>query len=182
MRKPNLTQRALEEVKKISVMFLYLFLLFGLFRIHESIILTEHQIPLSNYGFALANALILAKVMLVAENLHLGSRFQGSPIVYPILLKSIVFAIVLICFHILENVIVGMWHGMTMVQSIPGVGGGGLKGVFSVGAILAVALVPFFAFRDISRVVGASKLLSLVFTRGPGDVIVEFRLRLPENR
>jgi len=182
MRKPNLTQRALEEVKKISVMFLYLFLLFGLFRIHESIILTEHQIPLSNYGFALVNALILAKVMLVAENLHLGSRFQGSPLVYPILLKSIVFAIVLICFHILENVIVGMWHGMTMVQSIPGVGGGGLKGVFSVGAILAVALVPFFAFREISRVVGASKLLSLVFTRGPGDVIVEFRLRLPENR
>jgi len=78
MRKPNLTQRALEEVKKISVMFLYLFLLFGLFRIHESIILTEHQIPLSNYGFALVNALILAKVMLVAEDLRLGSRFKGS--------------------------------------------------------------------------------------------------------
>ena len=71
---------------------------------------------------------------------------------------------------------------MTMVQSIPGVGGGGLKGVFSVGLIMAVALIPFFAFREISRVVGASELLSLVFTRSPGDVIVEFRLRVPEDR
>src|SRR5271165_2272584 len=182
MRKPNLTQRVLEELKKFSVMFLYLFLLFALFNIHESLILRKHQISFSNYGFALINALVLAKVMLVAEDLHLGSRFKGSPLVYPILFKSIVFAIVLICFHILENVTIGMWHGMTMVQSIPGVGGGGLKGVFSVGAILAVALVPFFAFREISRVVGASKLLSLVFTRSPGDVIVEFRLRVPEDR
>ena len=182
MRKPNLAQRALEELKKFSVMFLYLFILFALFNIHESLILTKHEIPFSNYGFALVNALVLAKVMLVAEDLHLGSRFKGSPLVYPILFKSIVFATVLICFHILENVIVGMWQGMTMVQSIPGVGGGGLKGVFSVGVIMAVALIPFFAFREISRVVGESKLLSFVFTRGPGDVIVEFRLRVPEDR
>ena len=182
MRKPNLSQRALDEVKKFWVMLLYLFLLFALLNIHKSIILAEHQIPFSDYGFALVNALILAKVMLVAENLHLGSRFEGSPLVYPILFKSIVFAIVLICFHILENVVVGMWHGMTMMQSIPGVGGGGLKGVFSAGAIMAVALIPFFAFREISRVVGASKLVSLVFTRGPGDVIVEFRLRPLEHR
>lgn len=165
--KRSLKEIALDETKKLFVIFVYLFVLFGLLSLYEWIILAKHQISYRPYGFALINALVLAKVMLVAEDLNMGGRFfKNRPLVYPILFKSIVFAIVLICFHIVEHVIVGVWDGRTIVQSIPGFGGDGLKGILSVGMIMFVALIPFFAFKEIGRVIGEHELHSLIFKRG----------------
>jgi hypothetical protein len=84
-RSRSVKERAVHEVKQLVLMFLYLFVLFGLFSIHESIILEQHNLDFTRYGFALVNALILAKVMLVAEDLRLGRRFKGSPLIYPVL-------------------------------------------------------------------------------------------------
>ena len=81
----RLKERAIHEVVQFLIMFLYLFVLFGLFSIHESIILEQHNLDFTRYGFALVNGLILAKVMLVAEDLRLGRRFKGSPLIYPVL-------------------------------------------------------------------------------------------------
>ncbi|HEY6281984.1 MAG TPA: hypothetical protein VIW72_09395 [Burkholderiales bacterium] len=165
--KRNLKEIALDETKKMFVIFIYLFILFGLLSLYEWIILAKHQISYRPYGFAIINALVLAKVMLIAEDLNLGGRFfKDRPLVYPILFKSMVFAIVLICFHIVEHVIVGVWDGKAIIQSIPGIGGGGLKGILAVGMIMFVALIPFFAFKEISRAVGERELYSLIFTGG----------------
>jgi hypothetical protein len=83
-------------------MFLYLPLVFGLLAIHQSIILSRYKIDYQSHGFAVINALVFAKVMLVAEDLRLGDRFDDKPLIYPILFKSLLFAIILICFHIVE--------------------------------------------------------------------------------
>ena len=48
-------------------MFLYLWVLFGLFVLNERIILGQRGISLPLQGFAVLNALILAKVMLIAD-------------------------------------------------------------------------------------------------------------------
>jgi hypothetical protein len=54
-------------------------------------------------------------------------------------------------------------RGKTIAQSTPEFGGGSLGGIFSVALILTVALIPFFAFREIGRVLGADRLKSLIF-------------------
>jgi len=160
----SLKEIALDETKKLFVMFVYLLLLFSLLVIYEWIILAKHQISYRPYGFAIINALVLAKVMLIAEDLNLGGRFfKNRPLIYPVLFKSMVFASVLICFHIVEHVIVGVWDGRTITQSIPGFGGGGLKGIVAVTMIMFVALIPFFAFKEIGRVIGEGELYSLMF-------------------
>jgi hypothetical protein len=100
--------------------------------------------------------------------MHLGRRFEDQPLVYSILFKSIVFAIALICFHIAEHVIIGMWHGRTMAESIAEVGANNLKEIVSIGLIATIALVPFFILRDIHRVIGEDYFRSLFFhRRGP---------------
>lgn len=173
----KLRDKAVHQVAQFLFIFLYLFVLLGLFAIDRSIVLEQHNLHFTDYGFALVNALILAKVMLVAEDLHLGRRFEDSPLVYPILLKSLLFAIVLICFHIVESAIEGLWHGKAILESISGIGGGGIKGLLSLGIIMFVALIPFFAFREISRVFGSAVLHTLLFKRGAKEVIIEFKLR-----
>jgi len=77
--------------------------------------------------------------------------------------KSAVFAVILLCFHIIEETLIGVLHGNALSQSIPEIGGGTLQGILMVGIIMFVVLMPFFAFRELGRAIGAEQLRSLLF-------------------
>jgi hypothetical protein len=47
--------------------------------------------------------------------------------------------------------------------SLPEIGGGGFVGLASVTLILFVALIPFFAFRNLKRALGADRMNTLLF-------------------
>ena len=163
--KHNLKEKAEDQIKHFTLMFLYLWVVFGMLAIHESIILSQHQINYVSHGLAVVNALVFAKVMLVAEDFHLGYRLHNHPLIYSVLFKSILFAIALICSHILEHVLIGMWHGKPMVESIAEVGANRLFGIVSLGIIGTVALAPFFILSEISRVIGRDNFWVLFFHR-----------------
>ncbi|MGC1179960.1 MAG: hypothetical protein WA884_13310 [Methyloceanibacter sp.] len=165
-RKRPVKQILLDEAKKFIGIFVYLVIVFGLFVLHEWVVLSNQHISYRFYGFALINALVLAKIILVAEGLHFADRFREKPLAYPIVYKSLAFTILLICAYIAEEIIVAMLHGKTAVQGMPDIGGGTIGGFTSVAIIMCVALIPFFAFREISRVFGEAELHALVFTRG----------------
>jgi hypothetical protein len=116
----------------------------SLFLTYKSVILAQHHIALASHGFALLDALALAKIMLVAQKLHLADQFKEAPLIYPTLCKSAAFAVVLGCFKILEEAVIGLYHGRSFNQSISAIGGGTLKGILSLVALLAVLLIPFF--------------------------------------
>jgi hypothetical protein len=161
--KRNLKERILDSIKTFTQMFLYLWLVFGLLAIHELIILSQHQIDYKSHGLAVVNALVFAKVMLVADDLRLGNRFNDKPLIYPVLLKSLLFAMALICFHIAEHVLIGMWHGRGVAESFSEIGANKLRGMVSISVIATVALIPYFVLREIGRVIGRDKLWSLFF-------------------
>jgi hypothetical protein len=163
----NRRQKIIKEIKKFLTMTAYLWVLFFLFSLHESIVLSQYHIGYTFFGIPIVNALVLAKVMLVADDLHLGERFKERPLIYPIVYKSIMFAIVFIIFHILEESLIGMFRGRPISESLSSVGGGSLGGILSRAAILVVALGPFFAFREIGRAIGERELRSLLLTQGP---------------
>jgi len=115
----NLKERAFEEFKRLVAIFLYLWVVFGLLSIHKSLVLSQQHLDSEEHAFAIINAFVFAKVLLVGEDLHFGRRFQNRPLIYPVLYKCLVFSIVLILFHLIENVAVGIWHGNTLAASIP---------------------------------------------------------------
>ena len=87
------------------------------------------------------------------------------------------FTLFIMGFHILERVIVGVWSGRTIAQSFPTIGGGSVDGILSLGANLFVALVPFFVFREISRVIGRGELWSLLLSPGARVYTLQSRLQ-----
>ena len=165
-RKPSLKEKAVFQLREFLGMFLYVWVLLALFDIHQSIILAQEHINYQAQGFAIVNALILAKVLLIGEDLHLAREFEHKPLAYSILYKSLVFAVFLIGFHIVEEVVVGLIRGRSIAQSFPAAGRGSVQAILSRGTIEFVALIPFFAFREIGRVIGKSELWSLLLTRG----------------
>lgn len=166
VNKPNRTvkQKAYQQLKEYLAITLYLWLVFGLFVLYKSILLSEHGFSLAAHGMALFNALALGKIMLVARGLHFADYFKEKPLIYPTLLKSVAFAVVLSCFKILEGVGVGWYRSKSFSESISEIGGGTLGGILALMVILAVLLIPFFAFTELRQILGADKLVRIFFT------------------
>jgi len=120
--------------------------MFGVFALHESVVSDKNQINFHFYGLAVVNAIVIGKVMLVAEDLHFADWLKDRPLIYPILCKAVAFSILFLVFYVVEEVIVGMVKGETIRESIPTIGGGSPRDVLFVGIILSIALIPFFAF------------------------------------
>ena len=161
----SVKDRLVHEATRFGLMFVYLWLVFGLFVLNERIIRGQMGLGYQPQGFALINALVLAKVMLIAEDLNLDRGLRRQPLVYAALGEAVLFAIVFIAFHVLERVVVGLLHGSALVASVPGFGGGGFAGLVTVAAILFIMLIPYFAFRDIGRALGPGEFRRLLFSR-----------------
>ena len=166
MDQPNRTlkQKAYQGFKEYLAISLYLWLVFGLFVLYRAVLLSVHHVSFVAHGVALFNALALAKIMLIAKELHFADSFKERPLIYPTLFKSAAFAVVLGCFKILEEGAIGWYRGKSLSESMASLGGGTLKGILSLMLLLGVLLIPFFGFTELSRVFGADKLVRIFFT------------------
>lgn len=162
----------LNEAKRLLVIFLYLWVIFGLFVLNERIILRQHGATFTlKDGFAIINALALAKVMLVAEDLKLARWIKHKPLIYPILFESAILAIILLIFRIIEHYSTAAIAHKTAASNATAIGGGGFVGVICVAVIMFVALIPFIAFRHIGRELGPGRLNAMLFgTKIPDDL------------
>jgi GYF domain 2 len=160
--RPSLRTRFGEELRKFLVFFAYLWLVFFVMYLHEWSVLASNQISFTFYGLAVVNALILAKIMLIAEAFGFATRLDDRPLIYPIMFKAVAFTVLLMLAYLAEEIAVGLFHGKSVAESIPAIGGGGVVGPLSIGIIMFIALLPFFAFREIARAVGPAEFRALM--------------------
>ena len=158
---------AAEEFRRYLIAFLYLYVLLGVFTVHEDMVLRERSLGLAPHGWALVNALVLGKVMLVAEQLRLGTRIKPNPLIYPIVIEAFILSVLFLVIHVLEHVVTGMIHGEALAASIPMIGGGGPLGVAFAAFSFFVALIPFCGFRQLSRAIGPERMRALLFGPPP---------------
>jgi hypothetical protein len=152
------------ETKKFLIILGYLWILFSLFALHKWI-LSDDESFIYNQGMAIIHALVLAKVLFLAESMNLEEQFRDRPLIYPVLFKAALFGIVLTCFQVIEGVVTGTLRGKTAAESIAHIGGGGIEGIAAVGTIIFVVLIPFFAFREMVRLIGNREMHDLFFVR-----------------
>jgi hypothetical protein len=167
-KKPSVKERAVEELRKFAVLSIYLWIFLSTLEIHRTLVLrgAVSSSELSyRTGFALVKALVLAKFMLIAETVLVVKTFRDRALIYSILFKSAIYAAILVCMDILEEVIVAMFHGKPAAQGVSEVGGGGVEGIILVGIMAFVLLIPLFAFRAISDAIGEEQMKSLLLKK-----------------
>ena len=166
-RAAAIRQRAYHEFKEGLIIAFYIWVIFGLLVLHKSMILAEHHIDFAYHGLALINALALAKVMLVAKHMRLGDRLKNAPLIYPTLLKSAFFTVVLASFKIFEDILLGWHHHESFQQSISELGGGTLEGFLTLAFLVFAMLIPFVGYGELERVLGEGKLGQIFFRPHP---------------
>lgn len=155
--------RAIEELRHFVVLFLYLWLIFGLFVLNQTVVARQHGLSFLPHGLALINALVLAKVMLVAENLELARWLRTRPALWTIVYESALCSVLFICFHIIEKFAIDLFRGIFTTAGMPAIAGGGWFGLLLVALILFVSLLPFFAFKNLVRAIGAKRMREILF-------------------
>jgi hypothetical protein len=73
---------------------------------------------------AIIKALLVAKFILLARAARIGERYQGKPLIWATLYKSVVFLAVVLILTVIEEAIVGLLHGRPILESVAGIGGG----------------------------------------------------------
>ncbi len=169
---PTVRQKLRHGATEFAISATYLFVVFSLFALYKSVILNESHMGLLPIGFSLVNALALAKVMLVGQEMHLADQLRDEPLIYAAVLKSFVYTLLLTLFKILEEAAIGLRHGQSLVGSIVAIGGGSWRGVAVISLLLFVVLIPFFAFTELRRVLGDDRLIGVFIRR-------HYQLNLP---
>ncbi|KMO41338.1 hypothetical protein VQ03_12960 [Methylobacterium tarhaniae] len=160
--------RLREEAGRIGAIFAYLLVVFGTLVLHETVVLSRHGMGYQFYGFAFINSWILAKVMLVAEGIEARRQAMRGPArrrpIVRIAARACGFAVLLVCAYVVEETLIGLWKGHSLAGSLPVIGGGGVRGLAAIAAIMAVALVPYFTWRELGRLLGRDRLRALVLS------------------
>jgi hypothetical protein len=159
----SLKDKAADEFRRFFVLFLYLWILFGVFVLNQGVVLREHGINFAMQGFAFINALVFAKVMMLFEVFDPGRWLRKRPLIYPILYETLLLTVLFLVAHVLEKTIEGLVRGKTIIDSVPLIGGGGLTGFLSITVILFIALMPFFGLRNLSLAMGDGRLWAMIF-------------------
>lgn len=179
-RREKVVARLAEEARRFVVMFVYLWVMLGLFVLLDAMTARQQGGHFTwSFGLASLNALVMAKVMLLAEDFKIGERIRARPLIFPVLGEAFLMAILFIAFHVVEKELLGLLKGETAAASVPHIGGGGFVGLLGVALILFVSMIPFFAFRRIGQELEPGRLNAMMF--GHRIKIVDDRQPAPRS-
>ena len=157
--------KVVHELVEYGILAVYLYCFLGLFTWHRRLVLAEYQIHYTHYWLSLVEALVLAKVILIGDLLHLGRRFENKPLIVPTIYKALVFALFVAAFGVLEHVVGGWFRHESWAEISTELLTKVKFEILAQSLITFVAFIPFFAFRELERVLGEGHLRMPLFRR-----------------
>jgi hypothetical protein len=146
----------------------YLTLLFAVFTSYRRLILAHYNIGYANWGVSFLKALVLAKVIMIGGLVHLGRRLEHKPLILPTLFQSALFTCWVTLFALVESTVRGVLHGKGVAGALEHLLAEGTHEFYAKCLVVFVAFIPFFAFKELARVLGKGIIWDLFFRQGPG--------------
>jgi hypothetical protein len=161
----ELGKKALHEFYVYWIVTIYLILLLGSFTLYRRLALMELGVDYVTYGFKLVEALLIGKLILIAQAIGLGRGYERHPLLLSITLKSVLFAMFIIVCNVLEQAIRALFKGADLVQALGSFTDKGLDEMLGRTVVLMMTLVPLIAFLELARVLGPGTLSRLLLSR-----------------
>jgi hypothetical protein len=156
----KMKQKAVHEFKEILIIFVYLAFFFCALTTYNMILLRDYQGQYWSYSFALINALVVTKVILIGEALKYGTRYEARPLLLSALYKAVMFWLLVLGFHFVEELIKRLIHGADFATASREIRIDELVGR---SIIVFCTFIPLFAFREFRRVLGEEKFDDILF-------------------
>jgi len=162
--KAHMKEKAKHELKELLTIFLYLAFFFCALVTYSTLLLNEYHVKYLNYAFAIINALVITKVIMIGEYANVGKRYEGRALFVSSIWKAFVFGLLVYAFHVVEEIIKRLIHGADMASASRDIRFDELAGR---SIVVFCTFIPLFAFREFRRVMGEDEFQAFVF--GSGD-------------
>jgi hypothetical protein len=161
----NIKQKVVHEVVEYWINFAYVAFFLVAFTWYRRLVLAEYHILYTNYWFPLAEAAVLAKVIMIGDLLRLGSRLDHKPLIIPTLYRTVVFSVWIAVFSILESTLRGLIHRQGLMSGLNEVANKDWHEWLAGCVVAFVAFIPFFAFKEMELALGEDALRPLFWRR-----------------
>jgi hypothetical protein len=157
---PDLKQKAKHELREMLELSVYLAFFFCALAVYDMLLLNQYDVVSWNFGFALINALVITKVIMIGEYAKLGRKHENKPVLVSAVWKAFIFGLLVYAFHIVEEGIKRLIHGADLASAPREIRFDQLAGR---AIVVFCIFVPLFAFREFQRVMGEDEFRTLVF-------------------
>jgi hypothetical protein len=159
---PGLKAKVRHELEEYLLVSAYMIAFIGAFTLYRHLILAEYGVYFS-YGSAIIEGLILGKIVLIGQALHVGERETERPLIWTTLRKSLLFGLLFFAFTILETTVKRLIHHEPLFQAFAAITPEVRNEALARAIMMFVALIPFFAFGELRKHFGAKSLVRLFF-------------------
>lgn len=157
--KKTMKQKAAHEGEELLLLTVYLGFFFCALVTYRSLLLRGYESVSLDYGFALLNALIIAKVILIGDFIKAVHRYESKALVYSIVYKAFVYGLLVFAFHLIEEVIKNLIHHGHIGKAFQEVK---LDQAALRCLIIFCTFISLFGFRELRRAIGEEKFRDLV--------------------
>jgi hypothetical protein len=159
----SLKHRLREELVEYLINAAYLAFFFCAFTIYRRLVLASYDITYTNYWVALIEALVLGKVISIGSVFRLGRALEAKPLIFPALHKTVIFTILCQLFTLAEHGIKGLLKGEGFTAGVRELVANGPHDLLANALMIFVGLLPYFAVRELGRVIGTQSIRALFF-------------------
>jgi hypothetical protein len=161
--KKTMKQKAEHEGKELLILTVYLGFFFCALVTYRALLLKGYESVSLDYGFALLNALIIAKVILIGDFIKVVHKYEAKALVLSVFYKALVYGIFVFIFHLIEEIIKALIHHNDISRVFHEVK---LDQLAIRCLIIFGTFLPLFAFRELRRVIGEEEFHDMVLRPG----------------
>ncbi len=162
-KKSTLKEKAAEEFRLMLLITVYLAAFFVAFHVYRILISRELGVATFRFGFAIIEALVIAKVILIGKAIGIEKKTSRRMLAFATLRASVLYALLVAVFAVFEHVVEGLLKGRTLAASVEEMLSQGIYEILARTLVLFVAFIPFFAIWELDRALGERKLFDLFF-------------------
>jgi hypothetical protein len=108
------------ELREMLALFLYLAFFFCALVTYNMLLLAQYHVEYWNFAFALINAAVITKVIMIGEYAKLGRRYEDKSLLVSSVWKAFIFGLLVFAFHVAEEIIKRLIHGADITQASRG--------------------------------------------------------------
>jgi hypothetical protein len=143
---------------------IFFFISFHIVLLDRALMAREYGLKPSSMAAATVGALLVAKVVLIADKLAIVNRFPEKPLIYNVVWKTVIYVVASLLLHYLEHLL-PLWWGMGSFAAANEHLGREIvwPHFWAVQLWLVVLIFIYCALRELVRVIGRHRVQQAFF-------------------
>ena len=158
----NILKAIKRELLEIIPPTIFFFVAFNVIVLTKKLMLEQYDIKFSGFAGATVGALIVAKVVLLADRIPLINKYPDKPLIYNAAWKTVIYVLVALAVRFLEYLIPHWWKYRDVSVALEHLWNETVWPHFWVIQIWLVCLFfVYVSFREFARAVGEERFLKM---------------------